>query len=133
MLKGAELILTPNSCTMEVNRIGQFRARAYENMVGAALANYASPQENGHSVAFDPFAFDTQGNPRDTLVIEAGENEGVYLASFDIDLLRAYREREVWGNAFRKPHRYSLLTSLDVEKPFIRMNDIGEAYDRTSR
>ena len=38
MLKGAELILTPNSCPMEVNRIGQFRARAYENMVGVALA-----------------------------------------------------------------------------------------------
>jgi len=133
MLKGAELILTPNSCTMEVNRIGQFRTRAYENMVGVALANYAAPQENGHSVAFDPFAFDTQGNPRDTLVIEAGENEGVYLAAFDIDVLRTYREHEVWGNAFRKPYRYNLLTSLDVEKPFIRTNDKGEAYDRTSR
>lgn len=133
MLKGAELILTPNSCTMEVNRIGQFRARAYENMVGVALANYAAPQENGHSVAFDPCAFDTQGNSRDTLVIEAGENEGVYLATFDIDLIRAYRERESWGNAFRKPHRYSLLTSLDVEKPFIRTNDRGEVYERTMR
>ena len=133
MLKGAELILTPNSCTMEVNRIGQFRARAYENMVGVALANYAAPQEKGHSVAFDPCAFDTQGNSRDTLVIEAGENEGVYLATFDIDLIRAYREREAWGNAFRKPHRYSLLTSLDVEKPFIRTNDRGEAYERTRR
>lgn len=133
MLKGAELILTPNSCTMEVNRIGQFRARAYENMVGVALANYAAPQENGHSIAFDPFAFDTQGNPRDTLVIEAGENEGAYLATFDIDLLRAYRESEVWGNAFRKPHRYSQLTSLDVENPFIRTNDKGEAYARSSR
>ncbi len=133
MLKGAELILTPNSCTMEDNRIGQFRARAYENMVGVTLANYAAPQENGHSVAFDPFAFDTQGNARDTLIIEAGENEGVYLATFDIDLIRAYREREVWGNAFRKPHRYSLLTSLDVEKPFIRISDKGEAYERTMR
>ncbi len=102
-------------------------------MVGVALANYAAPQENGHSVAFDPCAFDTQGNSRDTLVIEAGENEGVYLATFDIDLIRAYREREAWGNAFRKPHRYSLLTSLDVEKPFIRTNDRGEAYERTRR
>ena len=133
MLKGAELILTPNSCMMEANRIGQFRARAYENMVGVALANYATPQENGLSVAFDPFAFDTQGNPRDTLVIEAGENEGIYLATFDLDSLRAYRDHEVWGNAFRKPHRYSLLTSLNVEKPFIRTNDKGETYDRSTR
>jgi N-carbamoylputrescine amidase len=133
MLKGAELILTPNSCTMEENRIGQFRARAYENMVGVALANYAAPQENGHSIAFDPVAFDAHGNSRDTLVIEAGEHEGVYLATFDMDLIREFREREVWGNAFRKPHRYGLLTSLDVEKPFIRVSDKGEVYERTTR
>lgn len=133
MLKGAELILTPNSCTMEANRIGQFRARAYENMLGVALANYAAPQLNGHSVAFDPIAFDTQCNSRDTLVIEAGEQEGVYLATFDLDSLRAYRDHEVWGNAFRKPHRYALLTSLDVEEPFIRTNENGVHYDHTKR
>jgi predicted amidohydrolase len=133
MLKGAELILTPNSCPMETNRIAQFRARAYENMLGVALANYAAPQLNGHSVAFDPIAFDTQGNSRDTLVIEAGEQEDVYLATFDLDSLRAYRKHEVWGNAFRKPHRYGLLTSLDVEEPFIRTNEDGVRYDRAKR
>ncbi len=133
MLKGAELILTPNACPMEANRIGQFRARAYENMVGVALANYSAPQENGHSVAFDPIAFDAQGNSRDTLVIEAGEHEGIHLATFDLASIRAYRERETWGNAFRKPHRYGLLTSLDVQEPFIRTNDKMEMYDRTKR
>ncbi len=133
MLKGTELILTPNSCPMEANRIGQFRARAYENMVGVALAKYAAPQENGHSVAFDPIAFDAQGNSRETLVIEAGEQEGVFLATFDLDSLRAYREHDVWGNAFRKPHRYGPLTSLDVEEPFIRTNENGVQYDRTKR
>jgi len=56
MLKGAELILTPNSCPLETNRIGQFRARAYENMVGVAMTNYAAPQNNGHSVALTPWA-----------------------------------------------------------------------------
>jgi len=120
MLKGAELILTPNACELEPNRIGQFRARAYENMVGVAMANYASPQENGHSVAFSPVAFGQVERSRDTLVIQAGESEGVYLAEFDMDQIRAWREREVWGNAFRKPRRYSLLTSLDVEPPFVR-------------
>ncbi len=133
MLKGAELILTPNACPMEANRIAQFRARAYENMVGVALTNYAAPQENGHSVAFDPIAFDAQGNSRDTLVIEAGEHEGVYLANFDLASIRTYRERETWGNSFRKPHRYSLLTSLDVEEPFIRTNEHGTQYDRAKR
>jgi len=120
MLKGAELILTPNACELEPNRIGQFRARAYENMVGVAMANYASPQENGHSVAFSPVAFDQDERSCDTLVIQAGDREGVYLAEFDMDQMRAWREREVWGNAFRKPRRYSLLTSLNVEPPFVR-------------
>ena len=132
MLKGAELILTPNSCFLEENRIGQFRARAYENMLGVAMTNYAAPQENGHSVAFHPIAFD-DNRGRNTLIIEAGESEEVYLATFDMDKIRSWREREVWGNAFRKPHCYSPLTSLDADKPFIRVSDKGEPYDRTKR
>jgi len=123
MLKGAELILTPNACELEANRIGQFKARAYENMVGVAMTNYAAPQANGHSVAFDAVAFDENEEAVDTLVVEAGESEGVYLAEFDMDRIRKYREHEVWGNAFRKPRCYDLLTSLAVEKPFIRTSD----------
>jgi len=122
MLKGAELILTPNACELEANRIGQFRVRAFENMVGVAMANYAATQQNGHSVAFNGVAFDKNGNARDTLIIEAGEDEGIYIAEFDMDKIRAYRERETWGNAFRKPRRYGLLTSLEVEPPFVRDN-----------
>ena len=133
MLEGAELILTPNSCELEANRLSQFRARAFENMVGVVMANYAAPQENGHSVAFDGVACDADGNARDTLVVEAGESEGVYLATFDVDEIREYRSREVWGNAFRRPHRYGLLTSLEVEEPFIRIGPGGEAYDWTKR
>jgi predicted amidohydrolase len=120
MLKGAELIVTPNACTLEEHRIGQFKARAFENMVGVAMTNYAAPQHNGHSVAFDAAAFDAKGNTADTLLLEAGRSEGVYIAEFDVDRIRAYRQREVWGNAFRKPRRYGLLTSLDVEEPFVR-------------
>jgi len=120
MLKGAEIILTPNACTLEQNRIGQFRARAYENMVGVAMANYAAPQANGHSVAFDAVAFDEKGDAPDTMIVEAGEGEGVYIAEFDMDRIRAYREREAWGNAFRKPRCYDQLISKEVNKPFIR-------------
>ena len=120
MLKGAELILTPNACTLEEHRIGQFKARAFENMVGVAMTNYAAPQHNGHSVAFDAVTFDDKGNAAETLLIQAGRSEGVYIAEFDVDRIRAYRQREVWGNAYRKPRRYGLLTSLDVEEPFVR-------------
>lgn len=120
MLKGAEIILTPNACGLEINRISQFRTRAYENMVGVAMTNYAAPQDNGHSIAFDGMAFEENEDSRDMLVVEAGENEGIYIAEFDVDKLRKYREREAWGNAFRKPKLYGLLTSQKVEEPFIR-------------
>jgi len=120
MLKGAELILTPNACTLGENRLGQFRARAYENMVGVAMANYAAPQANGHSVAFDAVAFDENGDAVESLIVKAGEREGVYLAEFDMDKIRTYRARETWGNAFRKPRCYGLLASPKVEQPFIR-------------
>jgi predicted amidohydrolase len=120
MLQGAELILTPNACELEANRVGQFRTRAYENMVGVAMANYAAPQENGHSVAFSPVAFDEAGHSLDPLIVEAGAEEGIYLAEFDMDAIRDWRKREVWGNAYRKPGRYTLLTSPQVEEPFVR-------------
>ncbi len=131
MLKGAEIIITPNACDMEPNRLGQFRARATENMVGVAMANYARPRW-GHSVAYDPIAFDQDGS-RDTLVVEAGESEGVYLAPFDIDAIRDYRTREGWGNAFRRPRCYAALTALEVEPPFVRVNASGERHDRVRR
>jgi predicted amidohydrolase len=133
MLKGAEIILTPNACDLGEARIGQFRARAFENMVGVAMSNHAAPQENGHSIAFSPIAFDEHENPRNPLIIEAGESEAVYLAEFDMEHIRAWRERETWGNTFRKPHRYHLLTSLDVERPFVRTNVDGEPFERAQR
>jgi len=120
MLQGAELILTPNACELETNRIGQFRARAYENMAGVAMANYAAPQENGHSVAFSPVAFDEAGHSLDTRIVEADAEEEVYLAQFDMDAIRDWRRREVWGNAYRKPGCYGLLASPEVGEPFVR-------------
>ena len=131
MLKGAELILVPNACDLEQHRLEQFRTRAYENQVALAMTNYAGSM-SGHSTACDPIAF-KDGHSRDILVVEAGENEGIYLAPFDMDAIREYRVRETWGNAFRRPHRYGLLTSLDVQEPFVRVNANGEAYDRSKR
>jgi predicted amidohydrolase len=123
MLKAAEIILVPNACTLDENRIGQLRARAFENMVGIAVTNYAAPQYNGHSVAFDGMAYEKDGQSRMTLLVQADEKEGVYLAEFDIETLREYRKREVWGNAFRKPGSYHILTSNVVNEPFIRKTE----------
>lgn len=111
MLQGAEIILTPNACDLEANRLAQFRARAFENMVGLAMANYVAPQGNGNSIAVDAEMFSADESSRDPIIVQAGESEGIYLADFDLDRLRSYRAREVWGNAFRRPETYSTLTS----------------------
>ncbi len=123
MLKGAELILVPNACPMEINRLSQLRARAYENMLAIATCNYpdSAPDCNGGSSVFDGVAYlpELDGS-RNTCILQADGAEGVYLAELDLQQLRRYRESEVHGNAFRRPQKYGLLTSERIEPPFIR-------------
>ncbi len=123
MLKGAEIILVPNACPMEINRLSQLRGRAYENMTAIATCNYpkGQPDCNGHSTIFDGIAYlPEMDGSRDTCILEAGEQEGIYLASLDLDLLRHYREEEVHGNAYRRPSLYYPLIEKDKKPPFIR-------------
>lgn len=123
MLKGAELILVPNACPMEMNRLAQLRARAMENMLAITTANYPAPHPdcNGHSSAFDGVIYlpDLPGS-RDICVLEAGEKEGIYLAAIDLDMLREYRRSEVHGNAYRRPWKYYQLTDEQIREPFLR-------------
>jgi predicted amidohydrolase len=133
MLQGAEIILVPNACGLGLNRLTQFRARSMENLVGMAMANYAEPDQNGHSIAFDGMPFDANGYDRDMLIVEAGGQEGVHIAEFDLDALRDYRTRETWGNAFRRPHRYGKLVDTDVRPPFVRTNASGARYHEQPR
>lgn len=123
MLKGAEIILVPNACPMEINRLSQLRGRAYENMLGIATCNYplGKPDCNGNSSAFDGIAYmDGVPGSRDTQILDAGQKEGVYIAEFDMDALREYRQKEVHGNAYRRPEKYGLLLSKEKTEPFIR-------------
>ena len=123
MLKGAELILTPNACPMEINRLSQLRARAFENMLAVVTCNYPGtvPDCNGGSSAFDGVAYlpDLEGS-RDTCILQAGEEEGIYIARLDLEQLRAYRACEAHGNAGRHPKKYGLLVEAKIEAPFIR-------------
>jgi predicted amidohydrolase len=125
MLNGAEIILTPNACGLEINRLTQYRARAFENMVGLAMTNYAAPDQNGHSIAYDGMPFSNtaagkDGEVHDMLLIEAGSAEGIYLARFDVEALRRYRELEGMGNAYRRPRLYHALIDEHVDPPFVR-------------
>ena len=128
MLQGAELILTPNACPMEINRLAQLRGRAYENMLAIATCNYPAgvPDCNGGSTVFDGVAYlpELEGS-RDTCILQAPEMEGVYLAALDLEQLRAYRASEVHGHAYRRPDRYALLTSPAVRPPFLRPDRRG--------
>ncbi len=123
MLKGAELILVPNACPMEINRLSQLRGRAYENMIGIATCNYPHGKLdcNGHSSAFDGMAYlPGVSGSRDTCIIEADDSEGIFIADFPMDKIREYRADEVHGNAYRRPKKYHLLISEQINEPFIR-------------
>ena len=113
MLKGAEVILAPNACPMEINRLSALRARAYENMLAVATCNYpeGQPDCNGHSTVFDGVAWlrDEEG-VRDMCVLEAPGEAGVYVAEIDMDMLRKHRESDVMGDKYRHPERYGILT-----------------------
>lgn len=119
MLKGAEVVLAPNACSMrefDGIRLHQFRARAFENMVAAAVANYPAPQHDGHSMACGPDG---------SVLLEAPETEGMHIAGFDLDRLRAWRATAYWGDAFRRPSVYGPIASPAVAPPFIRTDMLG--------
>ena len=112
MLKGAEVILAPNACPMEINRLSALRTRAYENMLAVATCNYpkGKPDCNGHSTVFDGVAWlREEPGVRDMCILEAPEGEGIYLAEINLDMLRDYRRREVMGNKYRHPDKYGTL------------------------
>ena len=111
MLNGAELILTPNACQLAAPesedefgdiRLVQFRSRAFENLVAVAMTNYAAPQNDGQSVAF---------NPDGTLIVQAGSAEEIVFAEIDLERLRALRQREVGRLAARCPVKYGAISS----------------------
>ena len=123
MLQGAELILVPNACPMEINRLSQLRGRAYENMTAIATCNYPEtvPDCNGGSSVFDGVAyFPELPESRDTCILQADGKEGIYLAELNLEQLRNYRKREVHGNAYRHPKKYGLLTDTKISEPFVR-------------
>jgi predicted amidohydrolase/GNAT superfamily N-acetyltransferase len=122
MLEGAELILVPNASRNDENHRVCLRARSVENMAAVAQTNYAAPQQGGHSVAFDAvsYAWDEDGATIDPTIVQAGAEEGIHIAPFDLARIRAFREAETQGDAYRKPATYGSLLRADARKPFRR-------------
>ena len=75
-------------------------------MLAVATCNYPAgvPDCNGGSSVFDGVVYVPElDHSRDTCLLQADEKEDVYLAELDLDQLRAHRQREVHGNAYRRP------------------------------
>ena len=93
---GAELIIVPNSCDWDEIRNSQLKTRAFENLVGIAMANYPKPKNNGLSTADSPLAFNN-----DPLIVRAKNDEEMALATFNMDEIREFRQREQWRLDYR--------------------------------
>lgn len=120
MLKGAEIILVPNDCGSMKPRIQALSTRAYENMVGIAMAN-PNGENAGCSCAYSPVCWDENGICVENTILLADDlTEGIFCADFDMDAIREYRSREMMGNTFRKVDAYGMLLSRLVQEPFKR-------------
>lgn len=127
MLNGAEVILTPNACNLYPMLLNQFQVRAFENALVAAMANYSNKglnSFNGHSCVYG-----ADGNQ----ILLAGEDEGIFVAEINLGKMKEIRDKTIYGNAFRRPHKYGLMTSPEVENPFKRKNTRGQPFKRLDR
>ena len=124
MLSGAEVVLTPNACLLDSLRLSQFQVRAMENAMAMVMTNYPAPQNNGQSVAY---------NAAGEQIVKAGEAEGLYMADIDLPAVRFQRQHGIWGNAWRKPHRYQALTEKVDLTVFQRKDAYGNPYDPARR
>ena len=99
--KGAEVIIVPNACRLvhdpEIGdvRLQQIRARAFENMVVMAVANYPAPADDGNSCVCIASG---------AIVSQAGANEEILLTDVDLAALRTWRacNCNVWGPQVKK-------------------------------
>jgi predicted amidohydrolase len=108
-LAGAELVLVPNACDLDDRaggigdvRLAQLRGRAYENRMAFAMANYAAPQYDGHSVAYGPDG---------RCLALGGKEEGLVLAELDLEAARAFARAERRRDEARRPELYAPLAS----------------------
>jgi deaminated glutathione amidase len=89
--QGAEIILVPNCCDPAADpacgdvRIAQVRGRAFETVVGIAVANYPAPRCDGHSFAVDAFV---------SLIVMTDASPRLVLAAFDLAAIRKARHED---------------------------------------
>ena len=89
--QGVEIALVPNCSDLVMGRtvgdvrVAQARGRAFEAVIGIAVANYPAPRCDGHSFALDPSG---------RIVAMADTSPGLVLATFDLRAIRKARREE---------------------------------------
>lgn len=101
MQNGAELIVVPNACTWDEIRTAGLKTRAFENLVGIAMANYPVPLNNGQSQAYTCVPW-KNGKAHEMLIAKADDKEQILVATFDMDEIRAFRDLEAWRMDYRR-------------------------------
>jgi len=124
MLKEAELVIVPNACLLDDIRLAQFQTRAVENAMVMAMANYPAPMCGGRSVAYM-----VDG----TQLACAGAAEDILFVDVPLAHIRTFRKNGLWGNAFRRPHRYRALATPHVLDVFVRTNAFGAPFHADKR
>jgi len=109
MRNGAELIVIPSACSCDDVRTACLKTRAFENLVGVAMANYPTPVNNGESQAYTCVPW-KDGTAKQMLVAKADEQEQILLASFDIDEICAFRHAESWRMEYRRHEAHAILS-----------------------
>ena len=120
ILRIALLQISPCGGT-EANLVKGLECCRKAKEMGADIALFPEMWSNGGSSVFDGIAYlpELEGS-RDTCILQADGGDGIFVAELDLDMLRRYRESEVHGNAYRRPKKYSLLTSTEISPPFVR-------------
>mgnify|MGYP000494282972 CR=1 FL=1 len=120
MLKGAELILVPNACPMEINRLAQLRGQTYENMLAIATCNYPAPYPdcNGHSTLFDGVVYlPDEPVPGIPVCWKRRRKKGFTLLRWIFPCCETTAKTNAPG-AWRHPEKYEILTDTEIAYPF---------------
>jgi predicted amidohydrolase len=100
---GADVIAIPQAtdctCKIPIHR-ELLRLRAYENEVYLAMANWAGPKFNGHSMII---------SPEGEVVKIGGEEEEILTAPLDLAALNKHRASGIYGRHHRQPCSYGPL------------------------
>ncbi len=117
MLKGAEIVIVTNAAPINSHTHALLKARAIENAFGISLTNYPYKEGcayccTGRSTAINPYWWGTDQ------IFLVDHSEGIFIAEFNLNEIREYRDNTYFGNAFRHPKFYQLLLDTTVNEPF---------------